>query len=258
MNFTKRSRLTREQANVAIHPDGERKAATFEAQLRLDALPSGVGQARVFVEAYHQTTRMRFDYGTVAAVSEPPLEDRRLSEFSDWKDVMFRVKITDVTDAPGRLLAWADRIKPKGPDDQDEPDLVRFRDAELFGRLWDVEFDESGPVVVVERAHGAQNVGRDDRFRAVAYPEIMRRTLEHAFIDEQMAYPQPGHWSTTWVRDFVLAKLGLKASPALGTEDTKAVREWINDAVELFARKHKMAELWGELADPAPTDEEAA
>lgn len=256
INFTKRSKLTHDQANVAIHPDGDQQPATFEARLKLDNLPPTAADARVFVEAYHQTTRMRFDYGTVGAITEPPIENRRLSEFSDWKDVMFRVKVTDVTDTPGRLIAWAHRIKPKGPDDQDEPDLVRFRDAELFGRLWDMEFDESGPVVVIERRHGAQNVGRDDRFRAGAYPEIMRRALEHAFIDEQMPYPQEGHWSTTWVRDFVVAKLGKKASPALGADDPKAVREWINEAVELFARKHDMAKLWGDMDEtPEPTEE---
>ena len=257
MNFTKRSKLTHEQANVAIHPAGNDKPATFETRLKLDKLPTTAGDARVFVEAYHQTTRMRFDYGTVDAVREPPAEYRRLTEFPDWKDVMFRVKVTDVADRPGRLLAWAHRIKPKGPDDQDEPDLVRFKDAELRGRLWDLEFDDAGPVVVIERRHGAQNVGRDDQFRAVAYPEIMRRSLERAFIEEKMPYPQEDHWSTTWVRDFVVAKMGLKATPALGTDDEKAVRDWIQDAVELFARKHNMAKLWGEMNEATNHSEEA-
>jgi len=249
INFTHRSRLTRDQDNVTIHPDGDEKPATFEARLQLDKLPDAASDAQVFVEAYHQTTRMRFPYGTVSALQEPPIDQRRLTEFDDWKDVRFRVKITDVKEAPGRMLAWADRIRPKGPDDQDEPDLVRFRDANLLGRLWDMEFDEIGPVVLIEECLGAQQVGRDDRFRACVYPEVLRRTLEYAFLDEQMSYPDPGHWSTTWVDGFVKAKLNLKPSPALGSDDPAdlpAIRDYINLAVETFARKHQMADLWAQ------------
>lgn len=245
INFTQRSRLTRDQANVVIHPDGDDKPATFEARLNLEQLPASAADAKVFVEAYHQTTRMRFGYGTVAAISEPPLNDRRLTEFADWTDVRFRVKVTDVTDTPGRLLAWADRIKPKGPDDHDEPDLVHFKDAELFGKLWDMEFDdEKGPIVLIEQRLGAQQVGRDDRFCACVFPEVLRRTLEYAFLDERVPYPQPGHWSTTWVDGFIKPKLGMKPPPSVDDAGEQALRQWVQLAVDNFARKHRMSDLW--------------
>lgn len=246
INFTQRSRLTREQANVAIHPDGDDRPATFEAKLDLSELRASAGDARVFVEAYHQTTRMRFDYGTVEATTAPPPDDLRLTEFADWKDVRFRVKVTDVTGSPGKLVAWADRIKPQGPDDQDEPDLVLFKDADLLGLLWDLEFDdERGPVVRIEKKHGAQEVGRDPVFQSAVFPEVMRRTLEYAFIEEKTPYPSPGHWSTQWVDGFIKPKLGLKAPPPF--EDGAAdIRLWINRAVETFARQHRIADLWGQ------------
>jgi len=246
INFTQRSRLTREQANITIHPDGEDRPASFEARLNLSDLREAAGDARVFVEAYHQTTRMRFDFGTVAAITAPTAPELRLAEFPDWKDVRFRVKVTDVDGTPGKLIAWADRIKPQGPDDQDEPDLVRFLDAELFGLLWDLDFDEQGPVVRIEKKHNAQDVGRDPVFQSAVFPEVMRRTLEYAFIEEQVPYPNPGHWSTLWVDGFIKAKLGLKSPPATDGSEEADVRRWIRGAVETFARQHRIADLWGQ------------
>lgn len=248
INFTKRSRLTRKEANVTVHPDGDRRPATFEATLNLSRLRDTAGDARVFVEAYHQTTRMRFPFGTVATPAPPPPADLKLTEFADWRDVLFRVKVTDVTGTPGRLIAWADRIKPQGPDDHDEPDLVHFKDATLYGRLWDLEMPigDNGPVVLIEKDFGAQDVGRDPKFQAAAFPEILRRTLDFAFIEERTAYPTPGHWSTTWVDGFLKPKLGLPAPPATDGSDESAVREWIQRAVEAFASKHRVADLWGD------------
>ena len=250
INFTKRSRLTRDQANVTIYPDGDTRPATFEARLNLSSLRETVGDARVFVEAYHQTTRMRFDYGTVADTTPPPPAELRLTEFTDWKDVRFRVKVTDVDGTPGKLLAWADRIKPQGPDDQDEPDLVHFKDAPLFGRLWDMEFhDDRGPVVLIEKKFGAQDVGRDPKFQAAAFPEVMRRTLERAFIEDQTPYPTAGHWSTLWVDGYIKPKLSLPAPPPTDGSDENAVREWIQRAVETFSRHHRIADLWGNVKE---------
>lgn len=254
MNFTQRQKLTREQANVEVHPDGDGRPAIFEARLKFDTLRGVADNARVFVEAYHQTTRMRFDYGTVAALAEPPVEARRLHEFADWKDVLFRVKVTDVIDRPGRLVAWANQIRPKGPDDRDEPDLVRFKDADLYGRLWDMDYDDSGPIVLIERRRNAQTIGRDPAFRAAVYPEIMRRALEYAFIELQTPYPQPDHWSTTWVDGFVKPKLGLKAPPSFDAEGEGKLRDWIKEAVDTFARKHQLVNEWP--GDPEPLTED--
>src|SRR4051812_26575624 len=95
MNFTSRKRLTRDAANVVIHPAPDPAApATFDVDFDLTPLRPDANDARIFVEAYHQTTRMRFDYGTVAAPLAPPPARRRLVEFSDWRDVRFRIKVT--------------------------------------------------------------------------------------------------------------------------------------------------------------------
>jgi len=243
LNFTNRVKLTREQANVSIHPGDP---ASFDAVLELSHLPASAATARVFIEAYHRTTRMRFDYGTVASLTPPPPAHRLLKEFDDWKDVSFRIKVTNVTDAPGLILAWANSIQPKGPDDQPHNDLVRWRDAELDGRLWDIEFDESGPVILVEKQVGHSNVGQDAHFIAAAYPEILRRSLEKALIHDRTAAGDDDHWFYSWNTGYLQPTLKLGEIPDANDQD--ALRDWIEEAVVSFGRKFRPADSWLKVA----------
>jgi len=244
MNFTSRRRLTREHANVVIHPAPDPAApATFDVVLDLTPLRPAADAARVFVEAYHQTTRMRFDFGTVAVPLKPSPGQLELTEFADWRDVRFRVKVTDVDGAHGRILALADRIKPKSPEDQDEPDLVRFRDTDLYGLLWDIDFDDEGPIVLIERgAGGAQQVGRNDLFKAAVYPEILRRSLERALIEDEAAHDDPQHWIKLWYEGYLKPKLGLAPPPP--PEEKQSRREWISRAVRAFAGRFRVVQYW--------------
>lgn len=240
LNFTNRSKLTRDQANVLVHPG---KPATFEAILNLSHLPESAGTARVFVEAYHRTTRMRFPFGTVASLAPPPPLELRLTEFPDWKDVSFRVKVTDVAESPGRIIAWANNIHPKGPEDDRQSDLVRWKDADLNGRLWDMEFDEKGPVVLVEKTIGHASVGQDGRFVAVAYPEILRRSLTEALLVDKTSGDDPEHWFTAWTKGYLTGKLELPPVPE-DASDIEQRRDWIEQAVAAFGLQFKLADQW--------------
>lgn len=240
LNFTNRSKLTRDQANVLVHPGNP---ATFTAELNLLHLPESAGSARVFVEAYHRTTRMRFPFGTVAHITPPSLLESRLTEFPDWKEVSFRVKVTDVGDSPGRIIAWANNIHPKGPDDDQQNDLVRWKDADLNGLLWDIEFDDKGPVVLVEKTVGHGSIGQDFRFIAVAYPEILRRSLVQALLVEKIPSDDSEHWFCAWTQGYLKGQLGLPSVPE-DVDDIEPRREWIEQAVNAFGRQFKLADQW--------------
>ncbi len=240
LNFTNRTKLTREQANVLVHPG---KPASFEAVLQLSHLPESASTARVFVEAYHRTTRMRFPFGTVANLTPPPPLELRLTEFPDWKDVSFRVKVTDVSETPGRIIAWANNIRPKGPDDDLQNDLVRWKDADLNGRLWDIEFDEKGPIVLIEKTVGHSSVGQDPRFIAVAYPEILRRSLTEVLLVDKTPGDDAEHWFAAWTTGYLKSKLGLPPVPE-DADDIEQRRDWIERAVEAFGRHFKIVDQW--------------
>ncbi len=240
LNFTNRSRLTRDQANVLIYPGNP---ATFEPVLNLSHLAKTSGTARIFVEAYHRTTRMRFAFGTVAEYTLPPPHELQLTAFPDWKDVCFRVKVTDVADVPGRIIAWANKIRPKGPEEDKQSDLVRWKDSDLNGLLWDMEFDENGPVVLVEKSVGHSGVAQDGRFIAVAYPEILRRSLVQALLVDKTPGDDPEHWFTAWTKGYLTGKLGLTPVPE-DVDDFEQRRDWIEEAVAAFGRHFLLASQW--------------
>ena len=107
-NYTGRVRLLREDVKFKLKNESN-GAWSFEATLALDEyeLPN---DALVAVEAYRQTSWMRFDFGTIGAILQP--SDRQLTEFDSPEDILFRVRVTSpgTPEEPhGLLLAEADR-----------------------------------------------------------------------------------------------------------------------------------------------------
>src|SRR4051812_26464943 len=97
-NYTGREKLPADHINLRLHRNGH--GMLFDAQITgVDAL-GFPGSAKVFVEAYHQATYMRFDFGTVASIQIPP--DRALTQFYDGSPVNFRVKVVDTSTETGR------------------------------------------------------------------------------------------------------------------------------------------------------------
>ncbi|MFB3893948.1 MAG: hypothetical protein ACE15C_18215 [Phycisphaerae bacterium] len=156
INSTGRKKILREDARVTVHPDGE-GALTFDAALNLGEyeLPA---DANVFVEAYRQTSFMRFPYGTVSAPHPPADDPRRLTEFAGREGLHFRVKVTATEDRAGVLLAEADRIPIS--EEEEQPDnripLLQVIQDDLEAETWRVDDlkGASGPVLAINRRVG--------------------------------------------------------------------------------------------------------
>src|SRR4051812_27764639 len=88
-NYTDRVRLRQKDVRFSLKPDG--RGWSFDAVFELDGyeLP---GEALVSVEAYRQTTWMRWPWGTVGSLQ--PAGSRALAEFDSPDDVLFRVRVT--------------------------------------------------------------------------------------------------------------------------------------------------------------------
>lgn len=250
-NYTNRSRLGLDKFEIRVQPEDGRPAA-FDARLNLGDLRPEHDAARVFLEAYRQSICMRFDFGTVANLTPPDIDTRRLTEFEDWKRVLFRIKVAKVTgEDRGRLVAWRNAIRPVGPDDAPERDLLYFENADLEGRVWDLRFDDDrGPVVLIDRGAGDRHdVGGDPKFQASVYPEILRRTLSQAFVFEKENGDDEEHWSWAWLQEFIKPQLKLPDPPSLDPDDPTARLAWIDDAVHVFARQHRLSRQWNPDAE---------
>lgn len=230
INFTERQRIHRDDVDIVLRRDGD-GAVFFDASINLSSY-SFAADARVFIEAYRQTTMVRFDFGTVSVPSPPP--DRYLREFESEAEIMFRVRVTAVSQRPGVLLGEADQLRPRNPGE--EPDkrisLLPPVPADLGEEIWRVDF-EAAPILLVNQSlpDWKQTV-RSEAFRAFVYPAAFREIVHRIlFLEAHTSTEDISDWRSRWL---------LFASRIPGAGGVPKVRDeygdWIDDAAAAFAR----------------------
>ena len=197
-------------------------------------LPAG---ARVFVEAYRSSPagRMRFDLGTVAEVAEAGPQRRALADFDDdLPPPLFRVKVTDVSDLPGRLLADASGIRAVDPDAKPagRVGLLYVAHRDLKGPVWSLDLDYAGyePTLWIDAdADAARELPHDARFAGLVYPEVLRQILQHVRVTNP-ALAEAGEWGRPWV-EFAAGLAGMQGVEFDATAEDDGTHPWVADAV---------------------------
>ena len=236
-NYTGRIRLQRDDVRFSLHEEGE-GAWRFDAAIKLEEydLPN---DAFVSVEAYRQTTWMRFDFGLVGAQAVP--DNRLLHEFDSPEGVLFRVRVTSrgtPEDPHGLLLAEADRIPLAATETVEDPreSLLPVIPADLGDELWRVDFDDRPRLLFNSAAGNYKQIGLDPLFISIVYPAAFREVLGHILHrEEHNDYDDPDDPLSRWLK-FAVEVLGAGEPPT--PEEDEAVDEWIDTAIRLFARKH--------------------
>jgi hypothetical protein len=241
INSTGRRKILRGDARISVRPDPD-GVLTFDATINLTdyGLPD---DALVFVEAYRQTTFMRFPHGTVAAPPSPHELARQLTEFATGDGVLFRVKVTSRGDRAGVLLAEADRIPVSNDDEQPENRIALLPPApgDLGQETWRVDLTgANGPLLLVNsRVSDWKAVAASPLFRSLVYPAAMRQVLWHIYkVEDTSAMDGSDDWQCRWLA-FAAALPGV-GDPPLTSEDDKIWGDWITGAVESFARQHQL------------------
>ena len=235
-NYTGRKALSRADAQVFV----EEQPLQFEAVLRLGdyELPD---DAKVFVEAYRQTSWMRFDFGIVAAIEAPA--DCRLTEFETRDGVLFRVKVTAASAPTGRLLAEADQLSPlrqKESDEQPREPLLPIKPEDLGEETFRVDYAGERPILKInKRAGDWRTLARHPAFVCLVLPEVLREILTRVLsIEEYYETEDDSDWRARWLRFGSLIP-GSSEPPASKDEEDR-FDDWVNDAVAAFARLHHM------------------
>ncbi len=147
INSTGRKRVGRQYVTVSMLPAATGAPATAKAELKLDGLefPATAG---LVLEAYQRSAAMRFCCGTFG---EPALPDQMVLEDLDPSSpILFRLKVVDRDEKPGRLLGSADRIRPDGDEAPDRRrSLFPIERKELHSEVWKVDFDDAGPILLL-------------------------------------------------------------------------------------------------------------
>src|SRR4051812_5348630 len=154
LNYTNRKKINRDDVSIRLHRNGQE--LVFDADLRLAdyKLDKITPPPQVFVEAYRGASALwkRFDFGRYGTVQAPA--DRSLDEFGVPEGILFRVKVSAADDdALGRLLAEADAVRPRLPDELDahgQPLIQHMAADDIGDELWRVtDFDGPLPLLKV-------------------------------------------------------------------------------------------------------------
>ena len=235
INSTGRQRILREHVVVSIRPAEGDEASIFDIDLDL----AGYGfppDALVRVEASRSNAGQTWDYGTVGRRSEPPDEERRLTEFRG-KPPPFRVVVVADGDT-GELLGSAMHVMPRLPLDS----LIHLQEQDGLGdEVWRIEYDnlDEPPVLLVNRSiPGASDIVRNDAaFRALVMPEVLRAILTRILLvaGEDPDSNEGGAW-LDWLQ-FARSHFPDRDIPPLsdGSPNIEAALAWIDDAVRAFA-----------------------
>ena len=244
-NYTKRLKIKRESIDIRLSSNGDGKPKTFTANLKLPgSLPA---EARVFVEAYRNSpaARMRFDWGTVEQ-PQPPA-DLVLSDFVGIsRPPLFRVKVTDIDQNPGRLLADASNIHAVDPDQKTEQRrgilYIDWADNDGLPWLLDLEY-HNGPCLYIDESADPNHAwAGDPMFCGLVYPEVVRRVLHHVLIDNpESADDDDAGWPRQWL-DFPRKMYGFATEAPKPDDADEDKAGWITDAVRHCAQAGRFVE----------------
>lgn len=244
-NYTGRKKLNRADVQVFIDDDPLR----FQVALKLDEyeLPN---DAKVFVEAYRQTSWMRFDFGTIATTHAPG--DCRLAEFETREGVLFRVKVTAAAAPEGKLLAEADQIPPihqaEAAEEVPEP-LLPIKPEDLGEEVFRVDYEGERPILKVNKRFGDwRALVRSPAFVCFALPQVLREILTRVlWVEQYYDTEEETDWQARWLRFASL--IPGSSEPPESKDEKDRFDDWINDAVSAFARMHGMKNrfnlFWG-------------
>jgi hypothetical protein len=250
LNYTGRKSIARSRVTIRIVPfSGGDPAFTADYNLKGLRFPR---DARVYIEAYNADSYMRFAFGTVGESVVP--RDTRLTEITARPLVKFRLKVVDETNQIGLLLGVADKIVPLRPDEdlEQKQSLLPVDFCDLGERVWRLDLSDWPVLELNNRIDGIAEAARSSGgFLGLLYPEVLRRILREAVIEQQVTDPDldESDWTCLWLR-YACSLPGVSAPPSSASrQQAELLEEWIEEAVHAFCRtRHARARLEAAVA----------
>ena len=251
-NFTDRRKLNRKHIGISVAMN-EEGTISFNAELELDSyeLPP---EAQVYIEAYRQTQRKRFDCGIVGRFSLPL--DRSLDVFDSVEGILFRVMVIANEGNLGLLLAEAEQLKPSDEETIEGkriPLLPVVYEAHLVDQVFNVDFSGDYPILQVNSSvTSGDTLINHPAFFSLVYPAVLRELLTRILFGEDTEVEEDDDgWQARFLR-FASALPGVEEPPVSDEEDEPACFRWVDTAVSSFCRHANIMgrfnQFWGEEA----------
>lgn len=230
LNYTNRKSLGAEDIPINI------VSGAFEINLESVGnfdLPS---DSLIIVEPYKNVRRLRVPYGTVGNPETPPLPERSLGEFSEYDNVLFRIKIVEKDS--GKILAETN-VHPHIDGERPKKSLLPVDWEDNVEGCWRVDF-EGDPMLIIDREIGRKE--KSNNFLALVYPAVLREILTHILIVEEFDHTDDDdHRFSHWLR---FGKRFASDFPDKSESGFQAKAwEWINNASTQFAKELKSLKI---------------
>ena len=229
----------RECVDIRLEPAGSTGVATAAVSLRLADL-GFPEDAKIVLEAYHRSSGMRFECGTVGQPTPSPL--LQLNEIDGTASILFRLKVVDPASGSGRILGSADRIRPASNDDNEaRRSIFPISERPLGHEVWRVDVDEAGPSLVLNsRVPGFKHrILESPLMQGVILPAAFRIVLEHLVADPTPDDNDEDDWRTLWLR---YLKEEFAIDEDLRSLSSEEAREWVDSTVRQFCQTHEFVE----------------
>jgi hypothetical protein len=241
INSTGRKKISQDKIDLRILSavPGEPLKAKIGIDFESLDLPSS---AAVSVEAYHRSTAMRFDCGTVGAKTIP--EVLFLNELDKTGSVLFRIKVVDQKDQPGKILASADRVRPSiEGEHMGRRSIFPVQYCDLGQEVWRVEIDDdAGPSLLLNSKIPAlmHRIHENPLVAGALLPAAFRFVLLHIAYNTSEEDEDGDGWKADWKR-FYGEGLGVDDDPE-DLEDDEAKEQWVDDVVRRYCEMKAFVE----------------
>ncbi len=239
INSTGRRKIRRECIDIRMLESPVDEPLQAKAALDFSSL-SLPATAAVSIEAYHRSSGMRFDCGTVGTLTIPPV--LLLNEVDRSGSVLFRVKVVDNDNEPGKLLASAERIQPRSEDDADgRRSLFPILYRDLGPEVWKVEINYGDrPKLILNKrmpgfSHQLQtNALLQGLLLPAAFRIVLERLVQPAESGDDGADtdgPDNTGWKDEWLQ-YAREGIGMTEDPDSLPEEAR--QDWVDEAVKKF------------------------
>lgn len=229
INYTGRRHISSRNVDIRISKS-DNKIPDFNVTFNFDDLDIPKDSV-IFLEAYDRYSLMRFECGTVGNPSS--LNNVKLDRIQNRDAINFRIKIVDIKDKHGLLLAESDKIISRDKWPPESLLLVRFRD--IGSQIWQLDYDTiHGPILVLNSI--LMNVGfkelvqHNNLFHCLVLPGILREILTRILVIEQNFDEDGSDWQSKWLK-YIDQKIGILNPPEFNRQENNIdeIDTWINE-----------------------------
>jgi len=236
LNFTGRKKIESETINLLLLTDSTSLTITGTIDLS-SQLPEA--PFAVYLDVYRQTYRVRV---LGEATSEGVIQfTSPLDPAVSPETLLCEIKVLQ-SEGPekGKILAIAERIRPKWGGDAGAKSLLPQESADLGQRIWRLDTSEDQPVLQFNNAlPDWRDLASGSDFQKLVYPEVVRGIAAWLLETTDNGDPEHGSVVGQWQAWFESVGKSLPEGRSLESD-----KNWIDDCAQLFAEQNKILDKW--------------